>query len=151
ETSSSAAAFYDTAGGVQGFIVLIKDSTHSNQVQAQLRQSQKMEAVGQLTGGMAHDFNNLLGIVLGNLDFLAERFQPRTEERTLTEAAMAAATRGAELTRQLLAFSRRQPLAPKRIDPAVTLNGIGALLRRTLGEAVTLSVRLDQALWPLLI
>jgi signal transduction histidine kinase len=80
------------------------------QVQNQLRQAQKMEAIGQLTGGLAHDFNNPIGIALGNLDLLAERFDVASEERELTEAAIQAALRGAELTRQLLAFSRRQPI-----------------------------------------
>ena len=106
-----------------------------------LRQAQKMEAVGQLTGGVAHDFNNLLTVVLGSL----ERLRLHTTEThpnldRLAARAMAAAHRGAELTHRLLAFGRRQPLAPRPIDVGRLAVGMTALLRRTLGETVDLAV-----------
>jgi signal transduction histidine kinase len=119
--------------------------------EAALRQAQKMEAIGQLTGGLAHDFNNLIGIILGNLDLLAERYGLQTEERTLIDPAIQAAERGAELTRQLLAFSRRQPLAPKLTRLLPVLETTAQLLRRTLGEAITLELRVSDPLWPVLI
>jgi PAS domain S-box-containing protein len=118
---------------------------------AQLQQSQKMEAIGQLTGGMAHDFNNLLGIIVGNLDILQDRQEPGSDQRMFTETAIHAATRGAELTRQLLAFARQQPLAPKVVDVNAVLEASAQLLRRTLGEHVTLDLKLSPELWPLLV
>jgi PAS domain S-box-containing protein len=151
DTSSSAAAFYDAAGGLLGIIFAIEDTRERTQVQSQLRQAQKMEAIGQLTGGLAHDFNNLLGIVLGNLDLLAERFEPSDEAGKLADAAIQAALRGAELTRQLLAFSRRQPLAPKLTYLPPVLEATANLLRRTLGEAIIFELKVSDTLWPVLI
>jgi PAS domain S-box-containing protein len=152
ETSSSAAAFYDSESGLPiGVIFAIEDTSERTRVQNQLRQAQKMEAIGQLTGGLAHDFNNLLGVILGNLDLLAERFGDGGEERELTEAAIQAALRGAELTRQLLAFSRRQPLAPKHIQLAPVLESTGELLRRSLGENVTIRFSVLAGLWPVMV
>jgi PAS domain S-box-containing protein len=151
ETSSSAAAFYDSAGALLGVIFAIEDTRERTRVQSQLRQAQKMEAIGQLTGGLAHDFNNLLGIVLGNLDLLVEEFETSSEARELTDAAIQAALRGAELTRQLLAFSRQQPLAPKLTYLPPVLEATTKLLRRTLGEAVTCEMKISDAVWPILV
>ena len=151
DTSSSASAFFDEAGALQGVVFVIEDARERNLVQGQLRQAQKMEAIGQLTGGLAHDFNNLLGIVLGNLDLLAERFTAGSEDRELTDAAVQAALRGAELTRQLLAFSRQQPLAPKLTYLPPVLEATAKLLQRTLGEAITFELNVSDALWPVLI
>ena len=121
-------------------------------VEAELRQSQKMEVVGQLTGGLAHDFNNLIGIVVGNLDILAERLPPAAlDEMELVGAATDAALRGAELTKQLLAFSRQQALSPKIIDLAAVLQQASQLLRRTLGEAITIDVKVADGIWPVLV
>lgn len=151
DTSSSASAFYDAAGSLLGMIFAIEDTRERNEIQSQLRQAQKMEAIGQLTGGLAHDFNNLLGVVLGNLDLLAMRFEAGCEERDLTESAIQAAMRGAELIRQLLAFSRRQPLAPKLTDLPRVLDATARLLRRSLGENITLELKVSEATWPVLI
>jgi PAS domain S-box-containing protein len=151
DTSSSAAAFYDAAGHMMGIVFVIEDARERNEVQSQLRQAQKMEAIGQLTGGLAHDFNNLLGIILGNLDLLSERFQGGGEESDLTEAATQAAMRGAELVRQLLASSRRQPLAPKLTALTPVLQATAKLLRRSLGEDITLELKIADSLWPVLI
>ena len=113
-----------------------------------LRQAQKMETLGQLTGGVAHDFNNLLQIVVGNLDIL-QRNLP--EESGRLKRAAENAARGAErasvLTQRLLAFSRRQPLAPKPIDPNKLLAGMSELLHRTLGETVEVETVLASGLW----
>ena len=113
-----------------------------------LRQSQKMEAVGQLTGGIAHDFNNLLQIVTGNLEMLSRRL-PADDVRLRRAAdnAMSGAQRAATLTQRLLAFARRQPLAPKPLDPNHLVDGMSDLMRRTLGEAVSVDVRLAPELW----
>ncbi len=151
ETSSSASAFYDASGRLLGIIFAIEDTRERNEVQSQLRQAQKMEAIGQLTGGLAHDFNNLLGVILGNLDLLEERFEPGRTERDLTDAAIQAAMRGAELIRRLLAFSRRQPLAPKFIDLAPVLQATANLLKRSLGEQIKLELQVVDGVWPVLI
>jgi signal transduction histidine kinase len=123
----------------------IEDSRQA--VEAQLRQAQKMEAMGQLTGGLAHDFNNILGVVIGNIDLLAEDCLTG-EGKELAEAALDAAQRGAELTRQLLAFARRQPLAPSRIGLADALGGTTRLLSRTLGEHISLQLKIAADVWP---
>jgi PAS domain S-box-containing protein len=102
-----------------------------------LRQAQKMETLGQLTGGVAHDFNNLLQIVTGNLDLL-QRALPESDDRLrrMADRAMAGAERAAILTQRLLAFSRRQPLDPRPIDPARLMAAMSDLLFRTLGETI---------------
>ncbi|GAA3255127.1 PAS domain-containing protein [Sphingomonas yabuuchiae] len=118
-------------------------------MEAQLRQSQKMEAVGQLTGGIAHDFNNLLQVVVGNLEML-DRFLPEGEHpraRRSATNAMTGARRAATLTQRLLAFSRRQPLAPQSVDARRLVDGLSDLLTRTLGEQVRLSVESAPDLW----
>jgi PAS domain S-box-containing protein len=148
DTSSSASAFSDAAGNLLGIMFAIEDSRARNAVQDQLRQAQKMEAIGQLTGGLAHDFNNLLGVILGNLDLLAERFETRGEEKDLTEAAIQAALRGAELIRQLLAYARRQPLAPKLTQLSPLLEAAAKLLRRSLGENISLELQILEGIWP---
>jgi signal transduction histidine kinase len=112
-----------------------------------LRQSQKMEAMGQLTGGVAHDFNNLLTVILGNAEHIAEQLATHTELRSFAEGILTAAERGAELTRSLLAFSRKQPLMPKDIDIGRQVLGMEQLLRRTLGEHIECEFLLDRDLW----
>lgn len=118
------------------------------QAQDALHQVQKMETVGQLTGGVAHDFNNLLQVVTGNLDILIRRLpedQPRL--RRSAENAMAGAQRAATLTQRLLAFSRRQPLAPTPLQPNKLVAGMSELLHRTLGETIELETVLASGLW----
>ncbi len=102
----------------------------------QLRQAQKMEAVGQLTSGVAHDFNNLLGVVIGNLDLIEPGLRDQPQQHKYLQTAVAAVEHGAALTRQLLAFSRRQRLSPRRIGVAQLINGMSDILRRTLGAAI---------------
>jgi signal transduction histidine kinase/CheY-like chemotaxis protein len=118
------------------------------QLSRRLAQSQKMEAVGQLTGGLAHDFNNLLTVILGTTELLAEQTADDPDLRQLADTAAQAALRGAELTRSLLAFARRQPLEPKPTDIGALLRRMEMLMRRTLGEPV--ETRLDLPREPLL-
>jgi signal transduction histidine kinase len=113
-----------------------------------LRQSQKMEAVGQLTGGLAHDFNNLLQIVVGNLEVIGRKLLPEQDRlRRAVDNAMFGAQRAATLTQRLLAFSRRQPLAPKPIDANALVHGMCDMFRRTLGESITFDTTLASGLW----
>jgi PAS domain S-box-containing protein len=113
-----------------------------------LRQSQKMEAIGQLTGGVAHDFNNLLQVIIGNLDTV-QRNLPAESGRLHRSIrnAMTGAQRAASLTQRLLAFSRRQPLDPKPIDANVLVNGMSDMIHRTLGETIAVETVLGAGLW----
>ena len=117
-----------------------------------LRQSQKLEAVGQLTGGMAHDFNNILQGILGSLDLMRKRLGPDGVAKVsrYLDAATQASTRAAELTHRLLAFSRRQPLDPRPVDSGALIGSMAELLRRTLGEKVEVRLQLEPGTWPLL-
>jgi PAS domain S-box-containing protein len=119
-----------------------------DEVQERLRQSQKMETVGQLTGGVAHDFNNLLQIIAGNLDLLLRTLPPdAARQRRAAERAMSGAKRAATLTERLLAFSRRQPLSPKPLNANRLISGMSELLHRSLGETIEVEVVLSASLW----
>ena len=115
--------------------------------EAQLRQSQKMEAVGKLTGGVAHDFNNGLQIISGNLQLLARDVAGNLRAEQRLQTATAAVVRGSKLASQLLAFARRQPLAPKVINLGRLLRGIDDMLRRALGEGVEIETIIGGGLW----
>ena len=124
------------------------ESAERERVEDVLRQSQKMEAVGQLTGGIAHDFNNMLAVVIGSLDLLGRRLgdaDPRA--RRYVDSAGDAARRAAMLTQRLLAFSRRQPLAPKPLDANKLIAGMSDLLRGSLGAGIKLETALAEGLW----
>ncbi|MEE4361040.1 MAG: PAS domain S-box protein [Pseudomonadales bacterium] len=116
------------------------DVTEARITEEQLRQAQKMEAVGQLTGGVAHDFNNLLGIIMGNAELLAEAAAGQPELEESIQPILEATRRGATLTQQLLAFSRRQILAPRAVDLQDVLTRMTPILRTTLGPAVRIVV-----------
>jgi PAS domain S-box-containing protein len=121
------------------------------QTEEQLRQSQKMESIGQLTGGVAHDFNNLLQIISGNLQLLTKEIAGNERaERRVANAAVAVG-RGSKLASQLLAFGRRQPLEPKAINIGRLVSGMDELLRRALGEAVEIETIVSGGLWNALI
>ncbi|HMV18158.1 MAG TPA: PAS-domain containing protein [Zoogloea sp.] len=130
------------AGGVQGYFVLSIDITEQKASQAALIQAQKMEAVGQLTGGLAHDFNNLLTIITGNLHALRDKLPAHQGYDDYLEPALSAAGRGTELIRRLLSFSRQQPLEPRAIEVGVLVTGMGQLLSRTLTEHIRLQLDL---------
>jgi len=137
------APLFDADGHVKGMMGLLSDTTQEKELEEQLRQSQKMEAVGQLAGGIAHDFNNLLTAIIGYSDLLIDN-GPQAPERT-EEAAheiRKAATRAADLTRQILAFSRRQALQPQVLQVNEVVREMESLLRRTLGENIDLRVSL---------
>ena len=116
--------------------------------QAALRQAQKMEAVGQLTGGVAHDFNNLLTVIIGNIDFLEGEAGNNPRLRKLTATIRRSAERGARLTTQLLAFSRLQPLRPETCNLNGLIIDFDTLIRRALGETIAVRSNLHPGLWP---
>jgi signal transduction histidine kinase len=122
-----------------------------NESEERLRQSQKMEAVGQLTGGLAHDFNNLLLVVIGNLEMLLESPKADPALKPLAEQGLEAAQRGADLTRSLLAFARRQPLRPRSVALNDLVQCITRLLGRALGERIEVKLDLAPDLWPVVV
>jgi PAS domain S-box-containing protein len=127
----------------------IRDISKKKAAAKKLVQAQKMEAVGMLAGGMAHDFNNLLAVIIGNLELLRTRATLDQNEAQLSLEALDAAMCGADLVRGLLAFARRQPLAPRRIEVNELVSGTVKLLRRLLGEAIEISLDFSAgAVWP---
>jgi PAS domain S-box-containing protein len=144
-------AMHDSQGELIGFAKVTRDLTERRAAEEQLRQVQKMESVGQLTGGVAHDFNNLLTVIIGNLDALQRHLRepaPDTERlKRSVDNAMRGARRGESLTQRLLAFSRQQPLEPRPVDIGRLVAGMSDLLRRTLGEQVAIETALSGGLW----
>ena len=126
-------------GRVIGCYVHSVDVTESRRTQAALAQAQKMEAIGQLTGGLAHDFNNMLTVVIGNLVALKENHPDDPLTENFVEPAMQAANRGAELIRRLLGFARRQPLAPEPVEVNALILGMSKLIRRSLPGTIAVS------------
>jgi PAS domain S-box-containing protein len=141
----------DESGRPNFLLCLSEDITERLSVEDQLRQAQKMEAVGKLTGGVAHDFNNLLGIVIGNLDLLREQATIKPDTAEILDEALDAALRGADLTRRLLAFARRQPLQSRQTDVNTLIAGTAKLLARTLGASVEVRLSLAANLGAVLI
>ena len=134
----------DDTGDIVGVCSLTSDVTEIKEAEARLRQAQKLEAVGQLTGGVAHDFNNLLAVIVGSAEMIEQRLDPGDKA---PQAILHAAKRGAELTQRLLAFSRRQPLRPRAIELGDLVTGMLDLLARTLGAAIDVKTAADHNLW----
>jgi len=130
-----------------GFVLTVTDTTERVRADAIARDAQRLQAMGQLTGGIAHDFNNLLTVIVGNLDMANAMLEPNSPLLSRLDRAIWAAHRGASLTQQLLAFARKQPLAPMPINLAALLPDMADLLRRTLGENIEIEVRDAPGLW----
>ena len=137
-------------GTFLGFIGTLADITDRRDLEAELHQAQKMEAIGQLTGGVAHDFNNLLTVITGNLELALGRVEDRHVVAML-RLAMDASERGAALTQRLLAFARRQTLSPYAIDLVALVADLGELLGRTLGSGIEIATSVSGDLWPALV
>ena len=132
----------DAGGAVMAFLAICQDATARQDLEARLRQSQKMEAIGRLAGGIAHDFNNLLTVVTGYSDQLVAELDGQAPLQRAAEAIRAAASRASGLTRQLLAFSRRQMLAPRPLDLNAVVTDMDKLLRRLIGDDIRLVLNL---------
>jgi len=135
------------AGVVDRIVASSRDVTDRENAQDQLRRAQRMEAVGHLTGGVAHDFNNLLQVIRGNLELLASMVEENDAASLRVKNALHGANRAAQLTRQLLAFARRQPLEPKVVNLGRLVGDMAEMLRRTLGEGVEVETVIAGGLW----
>ncbi|WP_398475071.1 ATP-binding protein [Tardiphaga sp.] len=129
-------------------VELVKESAARERAQEQLRQAQKMETIGQLTGGVAHDFNNLLMAVMGNLELLRKRMPDDPRLKRLVDGAMQGAERGASLTQRLLAFARQQDLRAEAVDLGTLVRGMSDLLDRSLGPRIALEFDIPEGLPP---
>jgi two-component system, cell cycle sensor histidine kinase and response regulator CckA len=137
----------DATGDVRGAICMALDVTDRKRLEEQFRQAQKMEAVGRLAGGIAHDFNNLLMVIQGYADLMAERLSAGDSLRRSAEQIQTAAQRASSLTQQLLAFSRKQMLAPKVLNVHSVVSDMEQILRRLIGEDVELHASTEADLW----
>jgi PAS domain S-box-containing protein len=144
-------AIRNSDGALVGFAKVTRDLTERRAAEEHLRQSQKMEGIGQLTGGVAHDFNNLLTVIIGNLEAMQRHLGDNSLDsatlRRSADNAMRGARRAESLTHRLLAFSRQQPLEPKSVDIGRLVSGMSDLLRRTLGEQIAVETVLAGGLW----
>ena len=128
-----------------------RDMTDRIALEGQLRQAQKMEAIGQLTGGVAHDFNNLLTVIIGMSELLADSVGRDAELAPIVQAIDEAASRGAQLTQRMLAFARKQPLQARNVDLNDTVARAAGMLQRTIGEDITVKLSPGAGLWPALV
>ncbi len=142
--SASGIALRDHEGKLVRIVGSVQDVTHRRALEARLSEAQKLESIGRLAGGVAHDFNNMLTAILGNVD-LASTAASLAEARPLLAEVRVVAERSAALTAQLLAFARRQVIEPKNLDPNALIARFEALLRRVLGEQISLHVQLKSS------
>ncbi|MFZ1061728.1 MAG: GAF domain-containing protein [Candidatus Rokuibacteriota bacterium] len=147
EVNASFSLLRDPSGGIVGTVGVVKDITEQKRLEENLRQSQKMEAVGRLAGGIAHDFNNLMTIITGRAEMLLGRLRPDDPLHRDIELFRKTSARAAAVTRQLLAFSRKQVLQPKVLDLNAVVAGMDSMLRRLIGEDIDLVTALEPALW----
>jgi len=135
-------------GRFMGYRGSATDLTEQNETEERLRQSQKMDAIGQLTGGVAHDFNNVLTVITGTIEIIREGLADKPDLAAIAQLIDDAATRGAEITSQLLTFARRQPLEPREIDVNGLVLETAKLLKPTLGGNVEIVTHLADDAWP---
>jgi PAS domain S-box-containing protein len=131
-----------------GILCFLRDITEEKKLEARFMQAQKMEAVGRLAGGVAHDFNNMLGVIIGHTELAMDRLDPSHELFANLKEIRKAAERSTDLTRQLLAFARKQTISPRVLDLNETIEGMLKMLRRLIGEDIDLSWLPGAGVWP---
>jgi PAS domain S-box-containing protein len=139
----------DDAGLPSGMWAIVRDITERKKLQAQLIQAQKMEAVGRLAGGVAHDYNNMLSVIMGYTELVLERLDQQDPMHADLSEVLTAAKHSRDITRQLLAFARRQTISPKVLDLNESVDGMLKMLRRLIGEDIDLAWRPATGLWPI--
>jgi two-component system, cell cycle sensor histidine kinase and response regulator CckA len=139
----------DAAGNIVNYVAVKRDISEQLRLAAQFQQAQKMESVGRLAGGVAHDFNNMLGVIIGNAEMALDETEPTNPVHNDLQEILIAANRSADITRKLLAFARKQTIAPKVLDLNVTVEGMLKMLRRLIGEDIDLSWMPGNGLWPI--
>jgi PAS domain S-box-containing protein len=145
-TLESKASTISKDGKVENLVIVNRDVTERKRLEEQFRQSQKMEAIGRLSGGVAHDFNNLLGVIIGYGEVLQDGVAQESPLRSCVDEMLKAGHRAASLTRQLLAFSRQQVMDPRVLDLNIVVKDMEKLLKRLIGEDIKLCTRLDGSL-----
>jgi len=151
DISFDAAPMRGPDGSIHAVAYALTDITERNKLEQQLRQSQKMDAIGQLTGGVAHDFNNMLTAITGTIDILADAVADKPDLAAIAKLISEAADRGAELTSRLLAFARKQPLQPANTNCNESVTEVGKLLRPTMGENIDIEWKLADDAWPAIV
>ncbi|MFW5798753.1 MAG: cache domain-containing protein, partial [Planctomycetota bacterium] len=141
--ADSGAPIRDRGGRIVGVVLVFRDVTSELQAQAQLQHPSKMQAVGQLAGGVAHDFNNLLAGIMGNAELLGRRLAPGPDEQKMIDAIMTASQRGAQLTRQLLSFSRKETFQRTDVDMHLVVNEVAGLLKHSIDKRIDLQLNLQ--------
>jgi len=146
---TSKAPVFDDTGKVVGLCGVSRDITEEVNLREQMRQAQKMESVGRLAGGVAHDYNNMLSVILGYTDLALEKLDPGDPLSADLQEILGAARRSVDITRQLLAFSRRQTIAPRVLDLNETVESLLKMLRRLIGEDIELAWLPGARVWPI--
>jgi PAS domain S-box-containing protein len=149
-TSARYGPFRNGRGEIIGAIAIIRDITERKRLEEQLRHAQKLEAIGQLAGGVAHEFNNMLTAIIGNLDLALGKIPPESDQHSTLTGALQAARRASMLTQQLLTFSHRTPMDPQPQDLDSIAKEVVHLLRQTIDRRIQVSVRNGNGLWPVL-
>jgi len=149
--SVTAAPIFEEDGNIGGFVGFLENITERRRTTEQLRQAHKMQALGQLTGGVAHDFNNILSVILTNAEILAEDFHDDPATSRVVATMTRSVQRAAELTDRLLAFSRRRDLSPEVVELEPAVREMVAMWRRSLGELVTVSVQCEVNVPPVIV
>ncbi len=139
---------FDKEGKIVNFVAVKRDVTEHLQLEEQLRQAQKMESIGRLAGGVAHDFNNTLGVIMGYAELALSKVGPHQQASQYLKEILAATQRAAEITRQLLAFARKQTISPKTLNLNETIEGMLKVLKRIIGEDIELTWIPGENLWP---
>ncbi len=146
--ADSGAPIKNSKGQITGVVLVFRDQTRERELQTQLIQAQKMESVGRLAGGVAHDFNNMLNVIIGNVELAMDKVSPKAPIQEELKQIHEAAERSVDITRQLLAFARRQTISPQALDLNEAIENMLKMLQRLIGENIHLAWHPSEDLWP---